>query len=651
MWITLPALAALRLPGFPGTAWGWHKLARRGRWQRAEWRWPVNPDGRWRQRAGAGGGIEFRDDVLPERARKMLLARTQTAAPAPETPPPPPETTEPGEGTTLLTDAGCGLASDGTGALTEDARVMAAARLCAVWRVEDLINGGAGTVDALRLVADAERITVSTLQRWRVRARVQKGTAIEAMADKRGRCDVTAEVDPDAWSFYLGDYLRPAKPAHAACYRRLSRAAEQHGWAIPSAATLKRRVEREISAAVIVLSREGERALARLYPAQQRSRASLGALEWVNADGHTFDVFVRFADGRIGRPCLVAFQDVYSGMILSHRLGESEHRDLVRLTFGDLIERYGVPDDVLLDNGRAFASKWLSGGTPTRYRFKVRPEDPVGLFCQLECRVHWATPFHGQAKPVERAFRDLAEDIARHPACAGAYTGNNPQAKPADYGSRALDFADFERLVAREIAAHNTRTGRRSEVCAGRSLAQAFEDSYRARVIRKASAEQRRLWLLATEGVTARADDGAIYLAGNRYWAEFLTAARGQRLVARLDPAALHSGLEIEQLDGGYLGRAPCVEATGFADQTAAREHARARRDYVRAVKAQAAAEGKLSAAEVAALIPAPEMPAPPAAGVVKPIFGATPRNDVLSREEFERGWSAAITRLRAIGD
>ena len=629
MWISLSALAALALPGWPKSARGWQKLARQGRWQRAEWLWPANQDGKWRKRRGTGGGIEFHVDCLPERARKALVNSAQTSSTPQKNP-----------------DEGGETTFDPTESLTDAAREAAALRLAAVRRVEALTAAGATMTEALAAAAASAQTTVSTLRRWRAKARTDEAQRLAALTDRRGRKRENDALDPDAWAFYSADYLRPARPGHAACYRRLARAAAAHGWAIPSAATLKRKLEREVSAAVIVLSREGERALARLYPAQARSRAELGALAWVNADGHTFDVFVQLPGGGVGRPCLVAFQDVYSGLILSWRLAESEHRDVVRLAFGDVIERYGVPEDVLLDNGRAFASKWLSGGTPTRYRFKVRPEDPTGLFLQLGCTVHWATPFHGQAKPIERAFRDLCEDIARHPACAGAYTGNSPAAKPADYGARAMEWADFAALVASEISAHNTRTGRRSAVCAGRSLAEAFAESYRERPIRKASSAQRRLWLLAAEGVMARSEDGAIWIAGNRYWAEFLTAERGQRLVARLDPAAMHSGIEVERLDGRYLGRAACVEAAGFADQDAAREHARARREYVRAIKAQAKAEQKLTAADVAALIPAPELPPAPASQVVQPLFGPRPRAASMTDEEFGAGWSASIARL-----
>ena len=88
--------------------------------------------------------------------------------------------------------------------------------------------------------------------------------------------------------------------------------------------------------------------------------------------------------------------------------------------------------------GTEFANKWLTGGTPTRFRFKVREDDALGVLPQMGVKVHWATPAHGQAKPIERTFRDFAEDIALHPAFAGAYVGHKPDAKPEDYGSHCV---------------------------------------------------------------------------------------------------------------------------------------------------------------------------------------------------------------------
>src|SRR3546814_16811814 len=63
---------------------------------------------------------------------------------------------------------------------------------------------------------------------------------------------------------------------------------------------------------VIMLRREGDEALRRMLPAQERTVAELHALELVNIDGHKVDVFVKWPDGRIVRPIIIGIQDVYS---------------------------------------------------------------------------------------------------------------------------------------------------------------------------------------------------------------------------------------------------------------------------------------------------------------------------------------------------
>ncbi|MGG2352518.1 transposase domain-containing protein, partial [Salmonella enterica] len=78
-----------------------------------------------------------------------------------------------------------------------------------------------------------------------------------------------------------------------------------------------------------------------------------------------------------------------------------------------------------------------------RFRFKIREEEPTGLLTSLGIGVHWAIPFHGQSKPIERAWLDLTDRIARHPFVAGAYTGRNPTKKPENYGSRVIPWAEF----------------------------------------------------------------------------------------------------------------------------------------------------------------------------------------------------------------
>ncbi|MEO0917403.1 MAG: transposase domain-containing protein, partial [Pseudomonadota bacterium] len=150
---------------------------------------------------------------------------------------------------------------------------------------------------------------------------------------------------------------------------------------------------------------------------------------------------------------MCAFQDIYSGMILSYRLDRTPNSHCVQLTIGDLIEKWGIPEHVLLDNGREFAAKLITGGSKTRYRFKVKEDDPSGLLTSLGCEIHWALPYSGQSKPIERAFRDMCDRIAKHPAFAGAYTGNRPDAQPENYGEKAIPLDLFTSILDEEIAA------------------------------------------------------------------------------------------------------------------------------------------------------------------------------------------------------
>jgi hypothetical protein len=472
-----------------------------------------------------------------------------------------------------------------------------------------MVADGVSVRRAIRESAAAHGLPESTLRRWWYgegrlpgAARLAPQDALAALAPRHPGRLARIELPPEAWDLLRADWLRPERPTLKSCYRRAERLAAARGWRLPSYATVARRI-RALPWQVRVLARDGLEALQRRLPHVTRTRAHLAALEAVNADGHTFDLLVRLPSGTVGRPVMVAWQDIASGKILAWRCGETLSSHLVRLAFGDLIERYGVPGHAYLDNGREFASKWMTGGAPTRYRFRIREDDPLGLLTQLGVTVHWTTPYHGQAKPIERAFRDLCEEIAKHPAAAGAYTGNAPTAKPENYASRALDWEEFLRLVDEGIRAHNARAGRRTETARCRSFDATFAELFARAVVRRPSPEQRRLWLLAAEGVTVR-ETGHVAIAGNLYWGEAVAALAGRRVVVRFDPDRLDRPVHVYTPDGAYLGEAARTAAR-FDDLEAAREHARANRARIRAAREHLAAERRMAAIEALRTLPA----------------------------------------------
>lgn len=603
-WFTAAELAELKLPGLPGVKRKVNELADQARWKLRDGGVHCRP------RSGRGGGLEYNISLLPP-AASLELIRRGLAAPD-------------GQAGSEPKDQLWAWFEGQTNAVKAEAR----RRLKAIEAVEALTSAMGLTVTAaIATVAASEGVSKASLYQWRTYVVGKRpDDRLPALAPRRVGGGAAAEIDAESWRIFVSDYLRPEKPTASSCYDRLQLAHEKAGrnTKLPSLKTFQRRLEREVDGRLIAAKRSGQDALRAMIPHQRRTVAELQALELVNIDGHKWDVFVRFPNGVVARPMMVAIQDVMSRKFLAWRIGETESAVLTRLAFADLFRLWGIPDGCLMDNGRAFASKLITGGATSRFRFKIRPEEPTGLLTALGVKVHWALPFRGSSKPIERGFRDFCDSIAKHPAFAGAYTGNKPDAKPENYGDRAIDLDVFVKVVAAGIAAHNARKGRRTEMARNGSFDDAFLASYQRAAIRRAGPEQMRLALLAADQVSTNRKTGEFELYGNRYCSEAMYAVAGQRVTVRFDPDHLQEDADgkparlfVYDAAGSYVGEAEIIADVGFLDMAAAKTRARLEADLKRKAKALEAAANLLSADQLAALLPevddGDETPAPAA--------------------------------------
>ena len=604
IWWTTDQIAASGLPDLPGTRQGVEAVVKVKSWR--------SQSDLARRRAGKGGGWEYSWRLFPSAAQRKLLQSGAATVQA-EQP---------------VRDEVWAWFE----ALPQAIKDKAQARLLILQQVE-VLEAALGRHLAVVQVSNIRGVGARTVWTWF--AMIEGVASHDRLAylaprnraqEKRARAK---DCDPEFFDFLKGDYLRLEAPPFTDCYRRAARVAKTKCWDILPERTMRRRLDASVSTATQVLSRKGVDAVKRMYPTQVRDKTCLVALEAVNADFHKFDVFVRWPAPRgepeqIIRPQMVAFQDIFSGRILAWRMDVTPNSTAVLLCAGDMITDWGIPAHVLLDNGREFAAKAITGGAATRYRFKVKEDDIPGLFVALGCKIHWATPYSGQSKPIERAFRDMCSTISKDPRFAGAYTGNRPEAKPENYGSKAIDLEAFLAVVAEGIEEHNTRVGRRSEVAFGRSFAQVFDESYATAPIRKATEAQRRLWLLGAEGLRADRNSGLIKFQGNEFWEPWMNEIAGQRVVIRFDPAAFFDGLHVYSQDGAYLGHAECRSKVGFFDMDEARTHSRARAAWLKAERGAAAAERRFTAAQIGEALDeiAPDAAAAPEAKVVRPMFG-----------------------------
>lgn len=621
-WFTAAELAEMALPGLPTTKRGVQDLAVREGWAN---RMDEAGEALSRPRRARGGGVEYHLTLLPAPARARLLGRVGLAA------------AEPVRTATVADTRESAWARYDR--LPTTLKATAKRRLEIVQRVETLMRAGLGRTAACETVtAQAARearaageakppFSLSTLYGWFSAINgVDVCDRLAYLAPAYLGRTATADCSDEAWQLFRAEYLTNSRQSAAAAHAKVALIGSQRGWTVPSAKTLKARIERETDPMTLIFLREGEPGLERKFPMPRRDLSDLDILQAVNVDGHELDVMVEWADGTVGRPLMIGIQDLYSRRMLVTLIGRSESTDLIRRAFAQLFERHGIPQSVIFDNGRAFASKWLTGGNPTRYRFTIRPEDPVGLLGQLGCQVHFTNPYSGRSKPIERAFRDFCDGFARSGVFAGAYTGNSPVNKPADYGSRAVPYAEFAAELEFYVRLHNARTGRRTQTARG---VLSFDEVWaerlnRGALIRRATPEQLRLALLAAEGVTVRRQTGQLHLAGNVYFHEALWRHEGEKVIVRFDPEDLHAPVHAYRMDGVYICEAACIEAVGFLNAEAAKEVGRRQRKVLKAAKRLAEDQRLLTAAQIAGL--RPDLADPDfteSETVIAPVFGA----------------------------
>lgn len=563
-WWTAAEIADSGLPDLPPTKRNVNALTDRLNWR-------AHPQFA-RRRTGRGGGWEYHWKLFPPRAQAALLRASRPVA---------------HDESDSRMDRGEAWAwFDGQ---PEKTKESARSRLRIIQMVEQL-QDAVGKFLAVSMIAKRESVSDRTIWNWfSMIELVDAADRLPYLAPrhraskpKRARADCS----PEFLDWLRADYLRLGEPSFASCYERVEALCKARGLSFLAPRTARRWIDQNVPQVTQVFARQGEAGLAKCFPPQIRDRSTLTALEGVNADCHKIDVFVQWPGiEKPVRPQIVAFQDLYSNKILAWRVDLDPNKVAVMSALGELIETWGIPHHCLFDNGREFANKWLTGGAPTRFRFKVREDDALGVLPLLGIKVHWATPAHGQAKPIERGFRDFADRIALDPRFAGAYVGNRPNAKPENYGSRAIPRDEFLQVLAEGIAVHNARQGRLTENAGGRSFDDTFAASYATAKIRKATGEQHRLWLMGQERRKLHRTHGGLTLFGNGYWADWMNEHAGAKVVARFDPENLHDGVHIYTPQGEYLGQAECREKVGLFDMVGARLHAKVQRARRKAEK------------------------------------------------------------------
>lgn len=288
-----------------------------------------------------------------------------------------------------------------------------------------------------------------------------------------------AEFTEEAYEWILSRHLTQTKTRTSVLVRLARAEGKSKGWKIPSTKTVDRRLKRE-PAPLVILGREGPKALEASFPTVEKDWAVLPLHEMWESDGCRLNVMAKWPDGSIGRPMIVTWRECRSRLVLSCKGHKNTSGELVMAALYDAVSLTGLkPKKAKLDNGPEYANKPFSGQQKTRYRFSVKPGEPVGVAKHLGIDIFWSPPGRGRDKTIESWHRWLHENVEQRPEFAGAYCGPNALAKPEDFDQKkAVPIELVNKLLAEALHHFNTEKPHRGRGMNGRTPQAVYEELY-----------------------------------------------------------------------------------------------------------------------------------------------------------------------------
>ncbi len=420
------------------------------------------------------------------------------------------------------------------------------------------------------------------------KAKAIKQNDLSGLIDKRGKWKKgKSSIDEDIWQAFLYFYLDQSQHPIQKCLDYTKMWAQEKRpelYAdIPSYSAFYRRLNSEVPEGVKVLGREGHKAYNdRCAPFIRRIYEDIASNEWWIADNHTFDVMVRDKDGNIHRPYLTAFLDARSGIFTGHYITYNPCSEATLVALRKGILKYGIPDNIYVDNGREFLTFDIGGLGHRKKKPKdgVEKFEPPGVFKRLGINMTNAIVRNAKAKIIERRFNDVKNDLSR---LFNTYTGGTVVEKPERLKfvlkkDKIYTDEEFEEYVEMVLDYYFNMEEYNGAVPAdkGKIKMDVFNEHLIKR--RTATSEELNLMLMRStrpqqvtrRGVHLDIDGGRI-----DYWNDdFVHLMLGKKVYFRYDPENL-SEVRIYDLEDRYIMSVP-ADNTAVLSYNASKEDVKA---------------------------------------------------------------------------
>ncbi len=380
-------------------------------------------------------------------------------------------------------------------------------------------------------------LTRNKLFNWQ-KALKQSNGDVGCLIDHRGEAGRgKSSIDDDVWQFFYSLYMTEQRRTVKRCYDlTIQNFNDRQN---PTVKTFERRVK-TIPEFAITRYRYGQKAFNDSLSYMERDYTVINSNDIWFSDHHLADVFVRDKKGNIFRPWITMWTDARSRMTMSYHVRkESPNTDIVKETLRDAIYDNGVPNELYVDNGKDYKAK---DGLSNDY--------PLSLTNRLGINTIYATPYHGQAKSIERFFGTLEDRFGK---MFNTYAGKDAKNRPESLKEVPLEeYPTLEEYIERlgNYLEEYHNTSHRGQGMDNKSPKEVYYEELK---IKRTIEDKDALVLLCGRVDERKVHRNGIRLFDNSYWHEDLINYFGQKVVIIYDPK------NIEELNAfDTTGRSIC---------------------------------------------------------------------------------------------
>ena len=409
------------------------------------------------------------------------------------------------------------------------------------------------------------------------RARVNyEKFGISALLSKKG-IKQTKAIDSRYFEYYKSLYLREGAPSAFFCWQVTLGFAKKHEDFdvnnFPSYKTFDRHLKKEIPEQAIYLARYGQAAWNKKYATYiPRDYLNIKAGSCWVSDHAQIDIAVEHK-GNVYFPWVTVFRDVKTSKWLGWFMHiEAPNSDHIFQSFYYAVQKFGIPNDVYLDNGKDYRCKDFAGGKKQRTgKIKVQHlrDKENSLIRNLGIDVHFALPYNAQTKPVERDFLKIKTFLSKGFTGyrGGKITERPEKLKQEIKNNKIMPFDEFKILFDDYIENYLIKKPSGGKVLQGKSPDELWSEEFKIKKV--ISNDALKLFCMRTSKDVKIGRNG-VYDSqfGITYWGEWMICEKGRKVFLRRDIKAFQEAWVFDAKTEEFLGKANSFQEVSFLAKT-----------------------------------------------------------------------------------